>query len=489
MKRTLFAPNHFSLFGIAAGLWFLIFNQGLLTAYDVWITSDIYNHCLLILPIVAYLIHEQWRRVIGKPVRSLPILLVPISGLAAIQVFAELGDIKILMHFASFTALPIIIWALLGNQVARVIAFPLFFILFAIPIGDQLIPYLQEITTDIAVPMLQLTGIPVYRNGLYLDIPEGRFLVAEACSGISFLITTIAFGFLYAHLFFHQRKKQILFIVISLTLPVAANAIRVYGIILVAHLTDMEHAVGADHLIYGGVFYAIILVLLVLVGELFREKNKKSTQHEPDFSYSNNEGSLLSNKITMLGILVISVLHVAWLYSVNTLPSVKPQTSPQSELVPVEVKPIVYWQPKYDHRLSTRSGSLKLNNETSAFYIAYDDGQNGKLISSVHRLYDQKQWSLVSHNSANINDKLVTTYKIVSPTGNKLTLVRWYNIGGKHFASESKAKLYQAWLKATGTQAYGSVYILAMPNHKKDTELATLQLDVIENSLMNSFNI
>ena len=206
------------------------------------------------MPCSLYFIYQKRHQLAVIEFKPTFIPLIALLGAIFIQLFALVGDIKILMHIATFTSLPLLIWLLIGHKAAKCIVFPLFFLVFCIPIGDQLIPHLQEITTDIAVPLLELTNVPIYRNGLYLDIPEGRFLVAEACSGISFLISSIVFGFLYAYISFNSLKKRLIFIVISVAIPIIANALRVYGIILTGHLSDMQYAVGADHLIYGGVF-------------------------------------------------------------------------------------------------------------------------------------------------------------------------------------------------------------------------------------------
>ncbi|MEI8648950.1 exosortase [Paraglaciecola sp. Hal342] len=159
--------------------------------------------------------------------------------------------------------------------------FPLFFIVFCIPVGEELIPTLQAITADMSVMMLQWVNVPIYRSGLYIEIPEGRFLVAEACSGISFFIASIVIGSLYAYMNMQSRIRRVSFVCISILFPIIANAIRVFGIILTGHLTNMEHAVGADHLIYGWVFFSLVIVCLIGLGELIREKSSELKPETP----------------------------------------------------------------------------------------------------------------------------------------------------------------------------------------------------------------
>ena len=76
----------------------------------------------------------------------------------------------------------------------RRILFPLAYLLFAVPLGDFLVGPLQDVTAVFTVWALQLTGIPVYLEGRFFYIPTGAFEVAEACSGIRYLIASLALG-------------------------------------------------------------------------------------------------------------------------------------------------------------------------------------------------------------------------------------------------------------------------------------------------------
>ena len=88
--------------------------------------------------------------------------------------------------------------------------------------------------------------------------------MAEACSGVSFFIASFVIGSLYAYLNLVSAKRRLAFVAISLIFPILANIVRVYGIILIAYWTDMEHAAGADHLIYGWFFFARVRYFLYL---------------------------------------------------------------------------------------------------------------------------------------------------------------------------------------------------------------------------------
>lgn len=466
--------------GLALFIWLIIFYQGLITAIDVWIVSEIFNHCLFVIPFCLYLIYQKRKDINSSNLQPSLLPLLPLIGTIFVQLFALIGDIKILMHIATFTSLPLLIWLLVGNKVAKKLSFPLFFILFCIPIGDQLIPYLQELTTNLAVPLLEFTNVPIYRNGLYLDIPEGRFLVAEACSGISFLISSIVFGFGYAYLSFTSLKKRALFVSISILVPVLANALRVYGIILTGHLSNMEYAVGADHLIYGGVFYIIVLFILIFIGERYRDKKQKTVVIDTHSEKTSTMPNYSVLAITCF--IVFAIGQQFWLYNISNADKPKmliPSNVSASQL-PYQAYENTAWLPQFKEADKETFGivetpTTKVKIET---YIAYYSGIGGELISASHRLFGDQQWSLVEHQNIIINKHNVTLTELASQFNQRRYLLHWYEINGKHFNSSTKAKLYQAYLMLLGKNASGVKIILSINKEQlaKDAFIGNVQV-------------
>ena len=89
---------------------------------------------------------------------------------------------------------------ILGWQAAKTIAFPLIFLLFAVPFGEFTQPKLMEWTAKFTVVGLRLTGVPVYSEGQHIIIPSGTWSVVEACSGVRYLIASVTVGTVFAYL-------------------------------------------------------------------------------------------------------------------------------------------------------------------------------------------------------------------------------------------------------------------------------------------------
>src|SRR4029079_4205078 len=129
---------------------------------------------------------------------------------------------------------------------------------------------MMDWTADFTVTALRLSGIPVFRVGTFFTIPSGQWSVVEGCSGLRYLIASITVGALFAYLSYQKPWKRILFVVLSVIVPIIANGMRAYMIVMIAHLSDMKLALGIDHLIYGWLFFGIVMLLLFWSGSFGR---------------------------------------------------------------------------------------------------------------------------------------------------------------------------------------------------------------------------
>ncbi|WP_339722066.1 exosortase A [uncultured Paraglaciecola sp.] len=429
--------------------WVLVFWQGVKTAVDIWIISEIFNHCLFVLPGVLYLIYLKRAELDVVDVKPNYFVLVLCVGSLFLYAIGLAGDVQLFMHVATFTFLPLSIWAFIGNRLAYKILFPLAFILFCIPIGEELIPALQEVTTDLSMVMLGWSGIPVYRSGLYIEIPQGQFLVAEACSGISFFIASIVIGSLYAYLNMQSAKRRIVFMGISILFPIIANAIRVFGIILTGYLTDMEHAVGADHLIYGWVFFSLVIVCLLGIGELIREKQLTANASESE-SRSTAVFNVKTCYRSSISIVALMLVFFVWFNSISTQLTVPATEHNLSDSLEAEQQASNAhnnnaWKPEFNQPYQEFQFVRQLNNVPVDIYMVWYPKGQGELISSLNRLYPEKAWTLESKSSYMLNDgQNMGLSTIVNPRGKRL-LSYWYVVDGKMFTNNRMAKLYEIY--------------------------------------------
>jgi exosortase A len=156
--------------------------------------------------------------------------------------------------------------ALLGPGAARALAFPIVYLLFLVPFGEVFEAPLQDLTVAILMPLLALVGVPAHVDGVLITTPAGYFEVAEACSGAKFLIAMIAYGALVANVCFVSWRRRAAFMGVALTVPLIANGLRAFGTIWAAELTSVEAATGLDHIVYGWLFFAAVMLLVLAIG-------------------------------------------------------------------------------------------------------------------------------------------------------------------------------------------------------------------------------
>lgn len=453
------------LFCLVGILWGAFSWQGLVTVVNVWYGNEIFNHGFFIVPGALYLIYLKRYEVFSQPIKTAPIALVIVIPTLLVYVVGVAGKVQLLMHIATFVLLPCLIWFVIGTRAVTKILFPLCFMLFSIPVGEQLIPLLQEIAADGAVTLLRASGIPLFTSGLYIEIPKGRFLVAEACSGVSFFIASFVIGSLYSYLNLDSLHRKLIFVAISLILPIAANVLRVYGIILIAYFTDMEYAAGADHLIYGWFFFAFVILCLLGIGELLStSKPKTYTQTKRLAHFEVNVPSFC--------ILVFLIIFAGVWARIGASPvlQVKAQDNVKRLLEINHMCPKIGWSPLM-HNYSLQYEGLLVNSDCNVkVVITYFDEEQGELVSDINRLFDPKQFSVDYFSNITIGAYNVPAVHIVSPFGIELTLIHWYVINGKLYTTDITAKLNQIFLQLTGKSSTGSKWVVAI-NERSDISL------------------
>jgi exosortase A len=156
--------------------------------------------------------------------------------------------------------------ATLGLNVTRGLLFPLAWLGFAVPFGQEIEPPLQTLTAKLSVAMLHLFQVPADLDGVLIRTPTGYFEVAEACSGAKFVLAMLAFGTLVANVCFRSWRRRAAFMAVAIIVPVIANCIRAFGTMYAAHLTSVEAATGFDHIVYGWVFFAAVMAGVLALG-------------------------------------------------------------------------------------------------------------------------------------------------------------------------------------------------------------------------------
>ena len=438
--------NALSILIITTLLWALAFYPSIWSTIQIWERSETFTHGFLIAPICIYLIRERWHLIQSAPIKPALIALIPIAGFLGLWIIGSLGQIAFAEQFAAFALLPLLIWLMMGNAASRPMLFAMLFWMFSVPAGEFLIPQLQEVTADFTVFFLKLTGIPTYREGLFIAIPGGLFEVAVACSGIRYLIASFCLGTLYAYLNYTSSKKRIWFILFSLALPILANGIRAYGIVMIAHLSDMKYATGVDHLIYGWLWFGVVLFIMFAIGNIWRDPVPK----RPDSSEITTRNVSPATLTKAAGGLIV-LLAVALGYKINAASPTLPAQPDFGPLISQE-KALGNWQPIFKHADLNKTGKLDDFDVYLAYYSTNDDSK--ELINSTHHAYNFERWTLINRDTF-ANYRLI---EINNAAGQRRYIAYSYVTDRLVSPVSLKVKLYQT-LQAILGQPQQAVFV------------------------------
>ena len=104
-----------------------------------------------------------------------------------------------------------------------------------------------------------------------ISTPSGDWKIAEACSGIRYLTSSIVIGILFAGVALRSWKRRLALVSISPLVPILANAVRAYLIILLAYFSNNRIAAGVDHVMYGWLFFSLVTAIMIGVALRWRE--------------------------------------------------------------------------------------------------------------------------------------------------------------------------------------------------------------------------
>jgi exosortase len=237
-----------------------------------WWRDENYSHGYLVLPFAAYLV---WRRRSAiAAARSQPSCAGLAMMLAAIALFiaGQLGAELFLTRVSLIVMLGGIVAFVWGPAHLRLVAFPLAFLLFMIPVPAVLfntiaLP-LQFVASSMGETLIRTVGIPVLREGNVLQLPGGNLEVVEACSGIRSLVSLMMFAIITSHVRGAGRWATVATTAAVLPIAVAANALRVAGTGVASSWISPAAAEGFFHTFTGLVMFGSALLAVTALAHV-----------------------------------------------------------------------------------------------------------------------------------------------------------------------------------------------------------------------------
>jgi exosortase A len=438
---------------VASGVFGLAFRTEIAAAVRVWVDSTAYNHCFLVLPLIGILLWTRRKVVASAHPSPLPGALLLLPVLALLWAAAALLDVLEATQLLLVGLFEVLLLVILGWRVFRTLLAPGLFLFFLVPFGAFLVPSLQRFTAAFATNGLSLVGIPVFADGLVIEIPEGSFEVAEACAGLRFLIASVVFGCFFATIVYNSKSRRLFFIFLSIIVPILANGVRAFGLILLAHFEGNATAVEADHVIYGWVFFTLITLLLIAIGLIVPDRLNQVAIPSPAISGSYRASSGLRVGVIVCAALAIIAVGPVWLRILEPA-SAAPLEARLADLAPGTAwlrapddsagwRPIV--QGADDISPTTyRDGDMSAN----AYIVRYRSGARGKPISRMFSaIADPKIWQLVDTGRVLVSiegQTVAVNTAMLNRQGVSRSVWWFYVIDGQVTASSLEARILHA---------------------------------------------
>jgi len=362
---------------------------------------------------------------------------------------------------------------LLGISYLKALSLPIAYLLFGIPVWENLLDFLyspfQILSARIAVVLIKLADIPIYNDGIYIQLPNITLEVAKGCSGIGYLISVMAIGIPLAHLFLKSWLRRVVLVLSAFTIAFLSNGLRIALIAFFAYHGYSEVLHGPYH-VFQGLFVSIIGYAAIFIGVtvLSERRSKASIPSDRDVNANITTSSGRIKKRILFptaSACIIFAIFGSYIYLYT--PAIVPLQS-SNIAFPQKVgnwrgedtPPVfnIYRELGVDRELSriyrTDSGnSLHL-------YIGYFEyqGQGKELVhhktKDIHLDASRVRISLPSYGDIEVN-------KLFQKDKNRLVLF-WYDINGNVVAGRFKAKLYLIWDYLFHGRTNGAVVMLTV---------------------------
>lgn len=428
---------------------------------------------VLIALLSGCLLYRARRRFGEVPADPAPWACLPLIACAAVSLIGwRAGILTLQLLF-----LPLILWlsllAVLGRDVARLTAFPIAFLYFALPGWGLLGPALQRLTAWAVGVIGPVIGLPLTMSGMTVTLPAGMsFIVTPACSGVDFLTVGLAIAALYGELEQATMRRRARLMGGMLLVAIVGNWLRVILIIEIGYHSHMQSALATrDHRALGWVVFACALLLFVwMAGRKGAGASSTAGAAEPH-DHAVPQGSAYRAHEVWLryGMVAAGLLSLPGLVYVSSLLT-RPHVSAEALQLPAARAPWhgsaepadALWQPMFVGAHATRRGRYERADGRVVEVVAVGFAQQ---IQGAQILNERN--SLLGHNGLTIEsvslieDPGAAHGEVIAtdPQGGRSIIWSVIDIGGRLFGEPLASQLWYGVRSLIGTP-YSALFAL-----------------------------
>lgn len=280
--------NHSTL--ISTSLVAVLFASFILLYFPIWkglvlawYSNDQYSHGFLIIPLCVYMLWRKKETLAEIQIRPSRWGFALTIFSLLLYLFAHLAEITTVASFSMILLLAGVITYFYGFPLLKELLFPLFLLLFMIPIPAQIyskltIP-LQLFVSKASVWIGAIMGLPIYREGNVIHLPDQTLQVVQACSGLRSVISLLLLSAVFGYFTLKSNTLRALLFICGIPAAILVNIIRVLLLVLAFNYFSYDLTSGTTHTVFGMLIFVLALIFLLAVKGLLSNWDLDTDKH------------------------------------------------------------------------------------------------------------------------------------------------------------------------------------------------------------------
>lgn len=417
-----------------AGLW-----PTAVSLARIWREMFDYHHGFVIAAIAIGWLWRIRREIDACSVRPARAALPAVAISLLLWAIGYRGNSELMQQILLPVIVILAVCAAAGWQVGRRVAAPIAYLYFAIPLWEQLLPFLQALTTAVAESVLGLMGVPTQVEGHHVTIPSGHFSIIEGCSGKRYLVIALAFAALAAAIERLRWRRTLVLLAVAAGLALLTNWLRVVTVIYVGHVTQMQHyLVAHEHKSFG---YALFIPLLLGILWIARRIGSGQTGEPSQQAAAVERRSWRADWVIVIGLAALPIL--VWARA--------PHEEPVARLAAMPIATGAWqgplpaagpWQPRFVNPAEERRAAYGMGGQRIELYLnVYGvQTQGHELVFHRNSIAPIDRFTLIRRLPARAATPRAEI--VAEGSGTRWVVTQTYKVGGWVTASPGVAQLY-----------------------------------------------
>jgi len=233
-----------------------------------WYNNDQYSHGFFILPVCLYILWQKKEILTKVPLSPSRWGMALVIFSLLIYLFAHFAEIVTIASLSLVLFLAGVVIYFYGFLMFKELFFPLFLLLFMIPVPSQIfssltIP-LQIFVSKSSVFIGSFLCIPIYREGNVIHLPEQTLQVVQACSGLRSLISLLTLSVVFGYLTLKSNILRSILFISGIPIAIIVNVVRVLLMALAFYYFNYDLTKGTIHTVFGMIIFVFALIIVAI---------------------------------------------------------------------------------------------------------------------------------------------------------------------------------------------------------------------------------